>query len=84
MRQPLFCMHSCMGRSSQTAVRKTMPHGPVRCMDILHSGPPATAVRFGNRLAPSVGRHLTGQKGLGTAPTHKAAGRERFIAWLRL
>ena len=26
---------------------------------------PATAVRFGNRPAPSVGRHLTGQKGLG-------------------
>ena len=25
----------------------------------------ATAVRFGNRLAPLVGRHLTGQKGLG-------------------
>jgi hypothetical protein len=23
----------------------------------------ATAVRFGNRLAPLVGRHLTGQKG---------------------
>ena len=39
MRQPLFCMHSCMNRSSQPAVRKTMPHGPVRCMDILHSGP---------------------------------------------
>ena len=30
-----------------------------------HNGPPATAVRFGNRPAPSVGRHLTGQKGLG-------------------
>ena len=25
----------------------------------------ATAVRFGNRLAPLVVRHLTGQKGLG-------------------
>ena len=25
----------------------------------------ATAVRFGNRLAPLAGRHLTGQKGLG-------------------
>ena len=29
------------------------------------AGCPATAVRFGNRPAPSVGRHLTGQKGLG-------------------
>ena len=29
------------------------------------AGRPATAVRFGNRPAPSVGRHLTGQKGLG-------------------
>ena len=26
---------------------------------------PASAVRFGDRLAPSVGRHPMGQKGLG-------------------
>ena len=29
------------------------------------AGRPATVVRFGSRPAPSVGRHLTGQKGLG-------------------
>ena len=34
----------------------------------VRGGPPATAVRFGNRLAPSVGRHLTGQKGLWGGP----------------
>ena len=28
----------------------------------------ATAVRFGNRLAPLAGRHLTGQKGLAGRP----------------
>ena len=32
------------------------------------SGPPATAVRFGNRPAPSAGRHLTGQKGFPGRP----------------
>ena len=31
------------------------------------SGPPATAVRFGNRPVLPVGRHLTGQKGFETA-----------------
>lgn len=31
---------------------------------IVRGGPPATAVGFGNRLAPSIGRHLTGKKGL--------------------
>ena len=32
------------------------------------AGCPATAVRFGNRLAPSAGRHLTGQKGFQGVP----------------
>jgi len=35
---------------------------------IVRDGPPATAVGFGNRLAPSVGRHLMGQKGLWGCP----------------
>ena len=34
-------------------------------MNMEQAGRLATAVRFGNRLAPLVGRHLTGQKGLG-------------------
>ena len=34
----------------------------------LTSGTPATAVRFGNRPAPSAGRHLTGQKGFPGRP----------------
>ena len=46
----------------------------------LTSGTPATAVRFGNRPAPSAGRHLTGQKGFRASPTHKAAGRDFFVA----
>ena len=46
----------------------------------LTSRPPATAVRFGNRLVPSAGRHLTGQKGFRASPTHKAAGRDFFVA----
>ena len=46
----------------------------------LTSGTPATAVRFGNRPAPSAGRHLTGQKGFRASPTHKAVGRDFFVA----
>ena len=34
-------------------------------MPNLTTGCPATAVRFGSRLAPPDGQHLTGQKGLG-------------------
>ena len=44
-------------------------------MNMEQAGRLATAVRFGNRLAPSVGRHLTGQKGFQASPTHKAVGR---------
>jgi hypothetical protein len=35
---------------------------------IVRGGPPATAVRFGIRPAPSAGRHLTGQKGFQDGP----------------
>ena len=41
----------------------------------LTSGTPATAVRFGNRPAPSAGRHLTGQKGLGRPLRRPRLGR---------
>ena len=36
---------------------------------------PASAVRFGDRLAPSAGRHLTGQKGLGRPLRRPRLGR---------
>ncbi len=49
-----------------------------------HNGTPASAVRFGNRLAPSVGRHLTGQKGFWASPTHKAVGRVFFMTCVRV
>ena len=48
--------------------------------NLTQSGTPATAVRFGNRPAPSAGRHLTGQKGFRASPTHKAVGRDFFVA----
>ena len=53
-------------------------------MTEFRNGTPASAVRFGNRLAPSVVRHLTGQKGFRAAPTHKAVGRVFFMTCVRV
>ncbi|WP_370842549.1 hypothetical protein [Megasphaera sp.] len=45
--------------------RKTASNLSVSVIPRIQAGRLATAVRFGNRLAPLAGRHLTGQKGLG-------------------
>ena len=48
----------------------------------VRGGPPATAVRFGNRLAPSIGLHLTDQKGFRVGPY--AQGHGPWIIYYRL
>ena len=57
------------GRGSQFA--KPCHIGQSRISSTGRCGPPATAVLFGNRPAPSAGRHLTGQKGLQDGPYAK-------------
>ena len=48
----------------------------------MRSGPSASAVRFGSRPAPPVGRHLTAKKAYRTSPTD-AVARQHFIIVLR-
>ena len=58
-------MEKAMARGSWFVARKPPPLDKNGLWLNFTAGRPATAVRFGNRPAPSVGRHLTGQKGLG-------------------
>ena len=63
-------------RRSQAAGRRSQDHATwTRCMHFspFAAGRLATAVRFGNRLAPLAGRHLTGQKAW-DGPTKTLAG----------
>ena len=58
-------MEKAVARCSWFVARKPPPLDKNGLWLNFTAGCPATAVRFGNRPAPSVGRHLTGQKGLG-------------------
>ena len=58
-------MNDIASVTPRLVTRKPPPLDKNRLWLNFTAGCPATAVRFGNRPAPSVGRHLTGQKGLG-------------------